>query len=43
MLEATCGECGEIFIPDSDADTEHVARADGVPCGGAGTIAGEWH
>lgn len=32
--EATCGTCGETFIPADDDDVEHATREDGTPCGG---------
>lgn len=42
MLEARCTRCGETFIPDSPDDLEHIQREDEQPCGGVGTITGQW-
>lgn len=41
-LEAQCGTCGEHFVPADENDLVHLERADGSPCGGSGTILGEW-
>lgn len=40
-LEATCRDCGEVFIPADESDTEHLERADGTWCGGQGEITAE--
>jgi hypothetical protein len=42
MLEAVCGKCGETFNPHDESDTEHGQTVMGEPCGGQGTIVGEW-
>lgn len=42
MLEATCGRCGETFVPADENDLEHGVREDGTACGGTGVIDGAW-
>lgn len=42
ILEAECQKCKEVFIPENEEDTEHIAREDGTPCGGEGVIYGAW-
>jgi hypothetical protein len=42
MLQATCGKCGEIFVPADEQDLEHGIRNDGEPCGGTGVDLGGW-
>lgn len=37
-LEATCGGCGETFVPADENDLEHGEREDGTPCGSRGEI-----
>lgn len=38
IREAMCGACGETFVPADDHDLDHVVCADGLACGGHGTI-----
>lgn len=42
MLEATCGKCGETFIPSDVQDIIHTTKEDGTFCGGTGQIEGEY-
>lgn len=44
MLEAVCGKCGETFIPHSEEpdDLIHGQTEAEKPCGGQGTVTGEW-
>lgn len=39
-IAAECQKCGEGFNPSDEDDLEHIARADGTPCGGHGQIVG---
>lgn len=41
-FEARCGACGETFNPADETDLEHLRKADGTPCGGAGRMVGAW-
>lgn len=45
MLEATCGRCGETFVPESDQpdDLIHGVTELGDECGGTGTVDGAWY
>jgi hypothetical protein len=44
MLEATCGRCGETFIPESEQpdDLIHGVTELGDECGGTGIVDGAW-
>lgn len=42
-LEALCTRCDEAFNPADEDDLEHLADANGEPCGGTGILVGEWH
>lgn len=45
MLEATCGRCGETFVPESEQpdDLIHGVTELGAECGGTGTVDGAWY
>lgn len=39
---AVCTRCEEGFCPLDEEDLVHVAREDGITCGGVGELLGSW-